>query len=508
MACFSCILDPLWIAIKVLTILLLLLLCVLSVVLPVMIVTSRKHFRKKREMETNSDKPISVAFFHPYCNTGAGGERVLWCAVRALQTRYPGTKVVVYTGDLEASPEEIINRVRQRLNIELPEPVEFVYLHKRGWVEADNYPTFTLLGQSLGSLILGMEALNAFLPDVYLDTMGYAFTLPLFRYIGGCRVGCYTHYPTISTDMLRRVSSRSIQYNNSHYVARSPFLTGGKIIYYKMFAWIYGIMGRCAEIVMVNSSWTEEHINDIWKIPLKTHRVYPPCDTEDLKKVPIPIADDEDFLISSQSGDVKNEMGKKLIKIVSVGQFRPEKDHPLQLRAMYQLRQCVSEELWDRICLVFVGSCRGSADEARVKDMKDLCRHLSLENNVEFRVNVPYDELKKELQEGTIGLHAMWNEHFGIGVVECMAAGLIMIAHRSGGPQMDIVIEEEGSRNGFLAADENEFAIAIVKILRMASKERRSIREAARSSVDRFSVKEFEKGFLRSTAPFFNQIST
>lgn len=64
---------------------------------------------------------------------------------------------------------------------------------------------------------------------------------------------------------------------------------------------------------------------------------------------------------------------------------------------------------------MFVGSCRGSADEARVKDMKDLCRHLSLENNVQFRVNVSYDELKKELQEGTIGLHAMWNEHFGIG---------------------------------------------------------------------------------------------
>lgn len=492
--------DPLWIAIKVLTILMLILLCILTVVLPIMIVTSRKRFRKKRELENSQEKPISVAFFHPYCNTGAGGERVLWCAIRAVQTMYPTCKVVIYTGDLEASPDEIINRVKQRLEIELPRPVEFIYLHQRGWVEAENYPTFTMLGQSLGSLVLGMEALNAFLPDVYLDTMGYSFTMPLFRYIGGCRVGCYTHYPTISTDMLRRVSSRTAQYNNCHSVARSPFLTGGKIIYYKFFAWVYGIMGRCAEIVMVNSSWTEEHINSIWNIPLKTHCVYPPCDTEELKK--IPINDDEDFVASLQSDD-KGDKEKKLIKIVSVGQFRPEKDHPLQLRAMYQLRQCVSEELWDRICLVFVGSCRGAADEARVKDMKDLCRHLSLENNVEFRVNVPYEDLKKELQEGTIGLHAMWNEHFGIGVVECMAAGLIMVAHRSGGPQMDIIIEEEGSRNGFLAADENEFAIAIVKILRMSPRDRRTIREAARSSVDRFSVKEFEKGFLRSTAPFF-----
>ena len=67
-----------------------------------------------------------------------------------------------------------------------------------------------------------------------------------------------------------------------------------------MLLQIYGVMGRCAEIVMVNSSWTEEHINDLWKIPLKTHRVYPPCDTEDLKK--IPISDDEDFVASIQSG--------------------------------------------------------------------------------------------------------------------------------------------------------------------------------------------------------------
>jgi hypothetical protein len=30
-----------------------------------------------------------------------------------------------------------------------------------------------------------------------------------------------------------------------------------------------------------------------------------------------------------------------------------------------------------------------------------------------------------------LGIHTMWNEHFGIGIVEMMAAGLITIAHRS-----------------------------------------------------------------------------
>ena len=33
----------------------------------------------------------------------------------------------------------------------------------------------------------------------------------------------------------------------------------------------------------------------------------------------------------------------------------------------------------------------------------------------------------------------MWNEHFGIGVVEMMAAGMVTVAHDSGGPKADII---------------------------------------------------------------------
>jgi glycogen synthase len=44
----------------------------------------------------------------------------------------------------------------------------------------------------------------------------------------------------------------------------------------------------------------------------------------------------------------------------------------------------------------------------------------------------------------------MWNEHFGISIVEMMAAGLIVVAHKSGGPLMDIVVavDEEGKPLG------------------------------------------------------------
>ena len=78
--------------------------------------------------------------------------------------RYPDSKVIIYTGDINASPSDIINRAQQRFDIKLPGEVEFVYLHKRPWLEPKRYPYFTLLGQSLGSIIVGIEALLLYLP--------------------------------------------------------------------------------------------------------------------------------------------------------------------------------------------------------------------------------------------------------------------------------------------------------------------------------------------------------
>lgn len=123
--------------------------------------------------------------------------------------RYANVNVVVYTGDLEATGQQILEGARRRFNIVLPRPVRFVFLRHRMLVEPSLFPHFTLLGQSIGSVFLGWEALSELVPDLYVDSMGYAFTLPLFRYFGGCSVGSYVHYPTISTDMLSVVRERN-----------------------------------------------------------------------------------------------------------------------------------------------------------------------------------------------------------------------------------------------------------------------------------------------------------
>jgi alpha-1,2-mannosyltransferase len=43
--------------------------------------------------------------------------------------------------------------------------------------------------------------------------------------------------------------------------------------------------------------------------------------------------------------------------------------------------------------------------------------------DVEIHVNVNYDELQAWLGKAMIGIHTMRDEHFGIGVVEFLAAG-------------------------------------------------------------------------------------
>ena len=48
-------------------------------------------------------------------------------------------------------------------------------------------------------------------------------------------------------------------------------------------------------------------------------------------------------------------------------------------------------------------------------------------------------------------LQQMWSEHFGIGVVEYLAAGLLPVCHDSGGPKMDILTEFEGEKIGILS---------------------------------------------------------
>ena len=437
-----------------------------------------------------------------------------------------------------------------------------------------------------------------------LDTMGQAYIYPLFRYgpqiadpVGvlaprdnntrtarkkgiksvaqrPCRIMAYVHYPMISSDMLQSVRDRRPTYNNNSSISQSENASNVKLLYYRIIALSYAAVGKMADLVYVNSSWTEAHIASLWGLQKEkegesegkgrgsvnsrsVHKLYPPCNTSDLLGIPL-----------GREGGDGNDEGKGGVwddiqakeeeeYVISVGQFRPEKDHSLQLRA-FQLviksqRQAAitfaesREENGEwlnnngvkprkmplgskkkKTVLVLLGSTRNAADDQMVANLKTEAESLGLGSHVRFEVNVPYPVLRRWLARASVGLHTMWNEHFGISIVEMMAAGLVVVAHNSGGPKADIVNPpvptdpyqelEDAAANvpkkkemdvytGYLASTAEEYSLNMLSALqdaREADEQTKSvtqmelevegIRMRARTSVQsRFSDEAFTK---------------
>jgi alpha-1,2-mannosyltransferase len=82
-----------------------------------------------------------------------------------------------------------------------------------------------------------------------------------------------------------------------------------------------------------------------------------------------------------------------------------------------------------------VGACRGADDEAIVDSLKEMAKDMDIADSVKFLVNQPRSEIINVFKAASIALHTMKYEHFGISIVEMMAAGIITIAHNSAGPK-------------------------------------------------------------------------
>ncbi|TNN19376.1 GDP-Man:Man(3)GlcNAc(2)-PP-Dol alpha-1,2-mannosyltransferase [Schistosoma japonicum] len=470
------------------------------------IIRYRKHvvhcdFVKKYGV--SADHKI-VAFFHPNCNCGGGGERVLWTAVKCMLQRCKNSVIVIYTNDEEclSNPDKVFSNIHRIFGVYFNESnssaVHFIPLKSQLLLTPKFYPLFTLAGQALGSVLVGLEAIFRCPPDVYIDTTGFAFTIPLAKFLSNSLTAAYIHYPTISSDMLHRVSSSLfsessnhvvLTYNNAAWVRNSKIFSIVKFLYYKLFISAYKFCGssKNIDITMTNSSWTQQHIQSLWGG--KPVVLYPPCPIEDLERK----------LFSLQRSKW----------ILSIGQFRPEKNHELQLDAFHHFlsRQKSREDIEKhQFKLLLIGGCRNDKDYTLVSKLKERASALCLGDTVEFHINLPYQKLKDYLGRCSVNLHTMVDEHFGISVVEGMASGLITIAHRSGGPLTDIIGPSETSLSfnhleklgvGFLASTADEYAnIFELILLKMSESQIDAIRENAIKWVhEKFSEDCFTKGW-------------
>eukprot|EP01035_Chromulina_nebulosa_P020025 gene20025-26001_t len=186
-----------------------------------------------------------IAFFHPFCNSGGGGERVLWKMIECLllnkdlNLRYD---ITIYSGELSTSKYDILANVKCKFNIDLEayhDNINICTIKSRFLLQSKWYPIATLICQSIASTIVGMECLLRFSPDIYIDTTGEAFIYPLAVLLGGCTVIPYVHYPTISTDMLNKIIEQRPSYNNNNIISSSRRITYLKQIYYRIFQQLY-----------------------------------------------------------------------------------------------------------------------------------------------------------------------------------------------------------------------------------------------------------------------------
>jgi alpha-1,2-mannosyltransferase len=432
------------------------------------------HSRSKRD-------PKTFGFFHPYASGGGGGERVLWKMIQVLQSEYEDVDIAIYTIDPPTTNEiDLRHDAEKRFDVSIPRPVRLISLQQyKDYLSPRPY--LSLVMESYGTMKLARRALMAFEPDVFCDTTGCAFTFAVTRWMcPQAWILAYVHYPTISTDMMLWEWRKGGERNANSVVRRGKTVI--KLVYYWLFALLYGLIGSLADLVMVNSTWTYNHISSLWRLchqPVQI--VYPPC------RVPDTWDETENLQQSTQHEVTRNRT------IVSIGQFRPEKNHRLQIEALSVLlndhQELKSSESLSTVQLLLIGSCRNKADQTRVDELRELVAQLGLEDHVTFNINPPYQELQASMNNASIGIHTMREEHFGIGIVEMMAAQLLVIAHNSGGPRTDIV---DPNVTGFLATTAEEYAAAIYQALTMTKEKEASMRKLAQKSASRFSDKAFD----------------
>ncbi|KAL1612402.1 asparagine-linked glycosylation protein [Paraconiothyrium brasiliense] len=433
-----------------------------------------------------------VGFFHPFCNAGGGGERVLWAAIRATQKRWPEAVCVVYTGDHDVDKAAILKRVKDRFNIHLHAPtVHFLYLTTRHYVLASTWPRFTLLGQSIGSVILAYDAFTLLVPDIFIDTMGYAFSLAFSSVLfPTVPTGAYVHYPTISTDML---DSLNVGGKGVNAGAGQGYRGLVKRQYWNLFAALYSKTGSLISVVMTNSTWTQTHIKSLWG-PFRNRRnkttdhdidvVFPPVAVEELET---------EVEVSDES---ENQRGPYLLYIA---QFRPEKNHTLILNAFAKFASSnpdMPSYPGQRPKLVLIGSVRDSDDATRVYKLRLLAHELHVKDDVEFVCDATWPQMLEWMRKASVGVNSMWNEHFGIGVVEYQAAGLLSVVNDSGGPKLDIVVPIDGQPTGFHASTAEEYAEGFRKALSLSRGETLAMRKRARKSAERFTDRGFAEKWL------------
>ena len=441
----------------------------------------------------------TISFVHPFCSDCGGGEKVLWRMISSLISYYetknirdhnlPKLKLNIIAGK-KVDKQQLFVMLKNRFGIELNRQkymnreklvleVELITMESGYMLRPRNF--LTMLIQILAQIYFALEIITKVYSDVYCDTTGLPFTYFVLKYLGHAKVTAYTHYPFISTDMIYQVENNKPGMHSRGRLSKNKFVRKIKIVYYNTLLRIYKIMGnKCLSFAYVNSTWTFNHMQKIWDGLFEAKKLvilYPPCS------------------ISLYKEAAKNEDRQNII--VSFAQFRPEKNQQMQINILARLKKKLNiYPEFEDLELHLIGGVRNEDDEKIFNGLINYARQLGVEDYVKFLKNGTTEQIAEEFSKAKIGIHTMIEEHFGITLIEMMAAGLIVVTHNSAGAKNDILVTENDMKPGFLVNTENEYVAQIEEILIRYNEIRGQITNFSTQRAEKFSDEAFQEKFL------------
>lgn len=252
------------------------------------------------------------------------------------------------------------------------------------------------------------------------------------------------------------MASRTIVY--VHYpvdleIIQERYLRSGKLkgLYIKPWRFMTKNLDFIRNCTLItNSNYTREEIKKTWG--LDSSVIYPPCPQYS-------------FPLESSRKD----------SVCTIGRFSPEKNYEFILK-IARIKSSLHFDLIGNI----------------TDDKKHYFRKLQkiAPQNVTFHVNASVSEKSKILSRSKAMLHSFVGEHFGIGLIEAMGAGLYPVAHNSGAAKIDNLIPK-----AFLYNNLDEASAAVEKAVSdWKPTEAKRLREFARSfspELFSFRMKEF-----------------
>ena len=479
------------------------------------------HYKLKCQYNKNFPNVKTISFVHPFCADCGGGEKVLWRMITSLISFYDESypinmgqspqrvKINIISGKNDNIPD-LLKKLKDRFNIELNAlsknnfysninynlqsqinnklivDIELISMRSGYMLRPQKFLTMFL--QILGQIYFGFEIITNIVSDVYCDTTGLPFCYFILKYFGHAKVTSYTHYPFISEEMIYQVKHNIDGVHSQGFLNKITIFKKIKLYYYQLILKLYELMGnKCLSFAYVNSTWTFNHMSHIWSELFKKQKLlilYPPCS------------------ISIYKEAAKNKQRQNII--VSFAQFRREKRQYLQIKILAKLREKLQNYPgFQDLELHIIGGVRNSEDQQMLDSLVLYSKQLGVQDYVKFLPNGSIEQIMEEFAKAKIGIHTMVDEHFGITLIEMMAAGLIMVTHKSAGAKDDILISsEDGEKPGFLVENENDYVVQIEELLIRYDQIKNQLINASTKRAEKFSDEAFKAQFISQINEF------